>query len=37
MSKIFPGLIVDPPEADVPIKGINAYLYLGFIHQIVDM
>ena len=37
MSKIFPGPIIDLPEADVPIKGIKAYLSQGFNHQIVFM
>lgn len=37
MSKIFPGPIVDLPEADVPIEGIKAYLSQGLNHQIVFM
>lgn len=37
MSKIFPEPITDLPEADVPIKGIKAYLSQGVNHQIVFM
>lgn len=37
MSQIFPEPIKDLPEADVPIKGIKAYLSQGSNHQIVFM
>jgi len=37
MSQIFPKPITDLPEADVPIKGIKAYLSQGISHQIVFM
>ena len=37
MSQIFPKPIVDLPEADIPIKGIRAFLSQGSKHQIVFM
>ncbi len=37
MSKIFPKFIADLPEADIPIKGINAFLSQGLNHQIIFM
>jgi len=37
MSQIFPKPITDLPEADVPIKGIKAYLSQGSNHQVVFM
>ena len=37
MSKVFPKPIVDLPQADIPIKGINAYLSQGLNHQIIFM
>jgi quercetin dioxygenase-like cupin family protein len=36
-SKVFPEPIVDLPEADIPIKGLNAYLAQGLNHQILFM
>ena len=37
MEQVFPKPILDLPEADIPIKGINAYLSQGENHQIVFM
>jgi len=37
MKQIFPKPIVDLPEADIPIKGIKAFLSQGSNHQIVFM
>jgi quercetin dioxygenase-like cupin family protein len=37
MKQIFPKPIIDLPEADIPIKGINAYLSQGTNHQIIFM
>jgi quercetin dioxygenase-like cupin family protein len=37
MSQLFPPLITDLPEADVPINGVKAYLSQGSKHQIVFM
>ena len=37
MSKIFPEPIMSLPEADIPLKGITAYLSQGENHQIIFM
>jgi quercetin dioxygenase-like cupin family protein len=37
MTQIFPEPITDLPEADVPIKGIKAFLSQGSNHQVVFM
>jgi len=37
MSETFPKPIIELPEADIPIKGIKAYLSQGANHQIVFM
>lgn len=37
MSKIFPDPVIDLPEADIPLKGIRAYLSQGENHQIIFM
>jgi len=37
MKSIFPEPILNLPEADIPLKGINAYLSQGSNHQIVFM
>lgn len=37
MSKLFPEPILNLPEADIPIKGITAYLSQGEGHQIIFM
>lgn len=37
MSKIFPEPIINLPEADIPLKGISAYLSQGENHQIIFM
>lgn len=37
MSNIFPEPIIKLPEADIPIKGISAYLSQGDDHQIIFM
>jgi quercetin dioxygenase-like cupin family protein len=37
MSQLFPALITNLPEADVPIDGAKAYLSQGLKHQIVFM
>jgi quercetin dioxygenase-like cupin family protein len=37
MASIFPKPITEMPEADVPIKGIKAYLSQGSDHQILFM
>ena len=37
MSKLFPVPILNLPEADISIKGINAYLSQGESHQIIFM
>lgn len=37
MSNFFPEPILNLPEADIPIKGINAYLSQGENHQIIFM
>jgi quercetin dioxygenase-like cupin family protein len=37
MSSIFPDPILNLPEADIPLKGIQAYLSQGNNHQIVFM
>lgn len=34
---MFPEMILDLPEADIPLKGIKAYLSQGTTHQIVFM
>jgi len=37
MSSIFPEPILNLPEADIPLKGIRAYLSQGDGHQIIFM
>ena len=37
MSKIFPEPVINLPEADIPLKGISAYLSQGENHQIIFM
>jgi len=37
MSKIFPKIVFDLPEADIPIEGIKAHLSQGENHQILFM
>ena len=37
MSNIFPEPIMKLPEADIPMKGISAYLSQGYDHQIIFM
>lgn len=37
MKSIFPEPILNLPEADIPLKGINAYLSQGSDHQIIFM
>jgi len=37
MEMIFPEPILDLPEADIPLKGIKAYLSQGSDHQIIFM
>lgn len=37
MKSIFPEPILNLPEADIPLKGINAYLSQGSNHQIIFM
>lgn len=37
MKSIFPEPILNLPEADIPIKGINAYLSQGNNHQVIFM
>ena len=37
MSEIFPKPITDLPEAEVPIKGVSAYLSQSSNHQIIFM
>jgi quercetin dioxygenase-like cupin family protein len=37
MSRIFPEPILNLPEADIPLKGVQAYLSQGAGHQIVFM
>ena len=37
MSKIFPEPITNLPEADIPLKGIQAYLSQGSNHQVIFM
>jgi quercetin dioxygenase-like cupin family protein len=37
MNSIFPGPILNLPEADIPLKGIQAYLSQGSGHQIIFM
>ncbi len=37
MSSIFPDPILDLPEADIPLKGIHAYLSQGSSHQVLFM
>jgi quercetin dioxygenase-like cupin family protein len=37
MSSIFPAPILALPEADVPVKGVKAYLSQGDSHQIIYM
>lgn len=37
MSEIFPKPIVSLPEADIPVKGIQAFLSQGKDHQIIFM
>jgi quercetin dioxygenase-like cupin family protein len=37
MAPIFPKPILDLPEADIPIKGITAFLSQGLKHQIIFM
>jgi len=37
MTTLFPKPIIDLPEADIPIKGIKAYLSQGENHQIIFM
>jgi quercetin dioxygenase-like cupin family protein len=37
MSKIFPELIKNLPEADIPLKGISAHISQGETHQIIFM
>lgn len=37
MSTIFPELILNLPEADIPLKGIKAFLSQGMNHQVIFM
>ncbi len=37
MTQLFPKPIVDLPEADIPLNGINAFLSQGLNHQIIFM
>ncbi|SMP53395.1 cupin domain-containing protein [Anoxynatronum buryatiense] len=37
MTTLFPKPIIELPEADIPIKGITAYLSQGENHQIIFM
>ncbi len=37
MQSIFPNPILNLPEADIPLKGIHAYLSQGTDHQIIFM
>lgn len=37
MKTLFPKPIIELPEADIPIKGIKAYLSQGEDHQIIFM
>ena len=37
MSNIFPKAITDLPEADIPIKGVKAYLSQSDTHQVLFM
>lgn len=37
MSTIFPEPIANLPEADIPLKGIQAYLSQGSSHQVIFM
>jgi len=37
MSELFPEPILNLPEADIPLKGIKAYLSQGNNHQIIFM
>ncbi|WP_094604198.1 hypothetical protein SPSIL_036360 [Sporomusa silvacetica DSM 10669] len=37
MLKIFPEPVINLPEADIPLKGISAYLSQGENHQIIFM
>lgn len=37
MLEVFPEPILNLPEADIPLKGISAYLAQGFEHQIIFM
>ena len=37
MSKVFPEFITSLPEADIPLKGVKAYLSQSRDHQIVFM
>jgi quercetin dioxygenase-like cupin family protein len=37
MKQLFPKPIVDLPEADIPVKGIKAFLSQGSNHQIIFM
>ncbi len=37
VTSIFPGPILNLPEADIPLKGIHAYLSQGSGHQIIFM
>ncbi|MFX1465081.1 MAG: cupin domain-containing protein [Promethearchaeota archaeon] len=37
MSSIFPEIIVNLPEADIPIKGLKAYILQGERQQIIFM
>jgi|WetSurMetagenome_2_1015567.scaffolds.fasta_scaffold20890_4 hypothetical protein len=36
-EQIFPELIVELPEADIPIHGVKAFLSQGVTHQIIFM
>jgi len=37
MKSIFPEPIINLPEADIPLKGVNAFLSQGSDHQIIFM
>lgn len=37
MAQLFPKPIVDLPEADIPLNGVNAFLSQGLNHQIIFM
>jgi len=37
MKSIFPDPIINLPEADIPLKGVNAFLSQGSDHQIIFM